>query len=383
MPEVTVTGGLGKPPHHLRYDASDKAFHQAKAFASIIDAVYGNQTATEYKPGMTPPTGGSPGYLIIPHKFANGRIDATGFGAVVDRNHGKPSTVIGGHAAGGQTVLAADGGLTYLVGKGGGSNTVIAGGGMNYISFLGDKGKNAVWTSTGNDTIYGGIGHTRISAGSGDNQIYLDKGQSRVFSHGHDTVHLSAGGTDTIEVLKGGHDVVRGASSGPGVQLTFIGGTHASTVLGGVGSYTIFGGAGGGDFHGGSSGDNSITAGPGAATIDGGGAGDTLTGGSANDLIKASTGNETLGGGTGDNVFDLTIHHIHGTAGAGTTDTITDFSQGTTTQDLLNVGGTHAINLALHSYSVTPSGGTFSLEDGTKVVLQGFTGSLTSSDFKH
>jgi len=371
--QVTVTGGAGHPPVTLDYTAHDLAFLQANAYASIIDSTY--TTAIYYNPNDAS-SPASPGYLIIPTKYANNIIDARGFGAVVDENNKGPSTILGGSARFGQIVLAGDGGLTYEARQG--DNTVVAGGGNNFISFLGDKGANAAYTSTGNDNIVGGDGSTTISAGAGNNKIFLGEGYSLVYSTGRDTVSLSSGGNDTINVLGTGSDVVRGADNGTGAKLTFIGGVVASTVRGGAGSDTISGGVGGGVFYGGSGGNNYIVAGAGSVTIVGGGNGDTLLGGYSSDLIRAGYGNETLGGGGGNNVFDLRMHLVvHGCAHD--VDKITDF----TTQDLLNVGGTRAINYALSTYHVVDGNGTFRLEDGSKVVLNGYAHPLTQSDFTH
>ncbi len=368
--QVTITGGAGRTPAALTYPNSGLDLRNAEYYAQVINTVY--QTAIYYNPNHPPPAPApTPAYLIIEAKYANNVIDARGFGAVVDENSNSSSTVIGGGAPHGQTVLASDGGLTYsaLIGN----NTVLAGGGDNRITFqgpngAGDMGSVAAYTGAGDDTIRGGDGHTTISAGHGHNKVFLYDGQSLVFSSGHDTVYLRGNGSDTIEVRPGGSDLVRAGQSDPGLRLHFDNGANASTVLSGAGSYTIYGGAGGGKFEGASGGDNSITGGTGAVTIEGGGSGDTLLGGSGADIIKASTGNETLGGGGGNNVFDLTIHDVSGASGHGTTDTIADFSK----MDLLNVGGATAIDHAMDTYHVLGGNGTFELLDGTKMVLDGF-----------
>lgn len=371
--QVTVTGGVGHPPATLTYSANDIAYMQAQAFAATIDKDY--KTAIYYNPYHA---ANSPGYLIIPTQYASNLIDAHGFGAIVDENNGKSSSIVGGYAKHGQTVLAGNGGLYYTAtGADAGNNTVVAGGGKNWISFSGDKGKDAAYTSTGNDTIIGGDGHTTIAAGSGDNEIFLFKGHSLVESSGRDTISLGAGGADTIAVLPGGRDLVEG-SPGYAVKLHFIGGAAASTVLAGAGSYTILGGAGGGVFQGGGSGHNSIVGGGGSVTITAGGAGDTLIAGNgAHNVITAGAGNETLGGGSGSTLFDLSLHTIVGVGAS--VDKILDF----TTKDLLDVGGIKEIDMALSTYHVSHGNGEFLLGDGSKIVLEGYTHPLTISDFKH
>ncbi len=380
--QVTVTGGAGRPPATLTYPNAGIDLRNAEYYARVIDTTY--QTAIYYNPNHPPPAPEpTPAYLIIQAKYANTVIDARGFGAVVDENSNSSSTVIGGGAPHGQTVLASDGGLTYsaLIGN----NTVLAGGGDNRITFqgpngAGDMGSVAAYTGAGNDTLQGGDGHTTISAGHGHNKVFLYDGQSLVFSSGHDTVYLRGNGSDTIEVRPGGSDLVRAGQSDPGLRLHFDNGANASTVLSGAGSYTIFGNAGGGVFHGGTGGDNFIKAGSGDASIFGGGAGDTLIGGSGSDTIETGMGNETLVAGSGKDILNLTIHDVTGTSGNGTTDTITGFNK----MDLLNVGGASAIDFAMDTYHVVGGNGTFSLLDGTKVVLDGFDPKhLTASDFKH
>ena len=372
---VTVTGGTGHSPATLRYDSKDLAEMNAQALAANIDSTY--STAIYYNPAQ-PPATPSNGYLIVPKQSADNVIKANGFSAIVDENNGVSSTVKGGGSASGQTVLAGDGGLNFTANRG--SVTVVAGGGSNLINLHNDSSSSAVYTSSGNDTIYAG-GAGTVSAGTGDNYIGLgrDAGGVLVQSSGQDTVQLGIG-SDTIDVIKQGSDLVRGASSysGSGFSLTFVGGANSSTVLGGSGSYDIRGGRGGGVLHGGSAGDNSIIGGAGAVTVYGGGAGDTLKGGAGNDKIIAGLGNETLGGGAGANLFNLSVHAANGTTGAGTTVSITDFNS----NDFLRLGSVAADNYALNTMQVVGNNTLFKLDDGTTVVLHGFT-HLTSTDLKN
>ena len=372
--QVTVTGGVGHSPATLKYDAHDLAVINAQALAATIDTNF--KTAIYYDPAHPPKTP-SAGYLIVGKGVATNTIDARGFGAIVDEDNGKASTIIGGGSDFGQIVLAGDGGLTYSGHSGG--VTVAAGGGDNLINLARDTSSTAAYTSTGNDTIIGGDGNATISAGAGNNLISLGAGADIVTVTGTDTIKLGSG-SDTIDVLKGGSAFIKGAASvsGSGFSLVFSNGGIASTVQGGAGSYSISGGAGGGVFTGGSAGDNSIVGGSGAVTITGGGAGDTLLGGSGADSISAAFGNETLGGGAGPDLFNLAVHAVAGAGGYGTTDNVLDY----TSKDLFHVGNTLAINYALNTYQVDGGSSSFLLEDGTKVVLQGFTGHLTESNFK-
>lgn len=370
---VTVTGGDGKNALGLNFMASQMVVAEAQALATAINANYSQ--AIYYRPSA-PPLTPSAGYLVIKNSVSANDIQATGFGAIVDQNITGATTIHGGDNAGGQIVLAGNGGLTFDAAHG--AVTVAASGGTNDINFRGDTASVAAYTGNGSDTIYGGNGNTVISTSAGTGRIVLGGGASLVQLTGADTISLGAG-QDTIDVIGRGSAVVGGASSvaGSGFSLVFIGGAGSSTVLGGAGSYSVTGGTGGGVFHGGSAGDNSITGGHGAVTIYGGGAGDTLLGGFGNDFIAAGLGNETLGGGAGANVFDLSIHSVEGKGGAGTTDVVLDFRG----HDLLDVGGIANINYALNTFDASGGIGTFSLLDGTKVVLDGVT-HLTAADFK-
>ena len=374
--QVTVSGGIGHGAAALNYSASDIAYNTASALAAVIDNTYSR--AIYYDPA-NPPLTPSSGYLIVGKTVASNTIHARGFGAIIDENTGEGSTIRGGDDATGQIVLASNGGLTFTAHSG--ATTVVAGGGDNHITFAGSKAASAAYTSSGNDTIIGGDGNTTVAAGAGFNTVILGAGNSLVGVSGTDSVKLGAG-SDTIDVLGGSaHVLGAGSVSGGGYSLTFVGGNgpYASTVAGGAGSYDIMGGAGGGVFHGGLAGNNLIAGGAGAVTIVGGGAGDTLEGGAGNDSIFAAHGNETLLGGAGNNVFGLTIHNVANTGGLGTTDVINDFNG----KDLLSIGGVKADNYAINTYKLTSAGGTFFLEDGTKVVLKGFHQQLSSSAFKH
>jgi len=371
MTQVTVTGGQGNPAAVITYDSQGLALMKAEALAAVIDAAY--TTAVYYNHFEV----GQSGYAIIDPARVGSASDVRGFSAVVVENDGTPTSVIGGGTPGGQIVLAGDGGMYFTATSG--DVTVVAGGGNNRINLAGDSGDDAVYIAAGDNTVIGGSGNTTIAAGIGDNTIRLGAGVSEVYDTGHDRVFLGSG-SETINVGAGGSVDVFGAASvaGSGVTLTFINGDERSTVHGGAGTYHIEAGAGGGVFKGGSAGDNYLVAGSGKATLFGGGAGDTLIGGSAADRLVAALGNETLMGGTGATTFNLTVHDLPDSAGSGTMDSIYDFNA----HDILYVGNAAAVNYALETYHVVGSNGVFLLEDGTKVTLEGFTGTLNHNDLK-
>jgi Ca2+-binding RTX toxin-like protein len=394
---VTISGGSGQPPVSLTYDANDAALLNATALAATLSATY--PSPIYYNP-QNPVSGFNGGELIIQQANASGgTIDARGFDAVIDQNNGVASTVNGGFAAN-QIVLAGDGGLTFH--SFGGNATVVAGGGDNMISFANQGGNEVVYTSIGNDTVIAGLGNATISAGAGINKIVLGAGAAQVISTGQDHINLGSG-TTTVSAGAGGSDYIVGAQSvsGSGYNLTFVGGDLASTIKGGAGSYSITGGAGGGWFQGGSAGNNSILGGAGAVTIFGGGAGDTLFGGSGGGRIFAGAGNETLGGGganttlfggtgsdsllvgSGDETVRAglgsdTIQFTANEGGYGVRDVLQDFNS----SDVIHLAGfdANAVNYALSTFKAAGSNGSFKLEDGTTVLLQGVT-HLTASNF--
>jgi Ca2+-binding RTX toxin-like protein len=374
MVQVTVTGGLNQPNITLQFTADDIAFKAAQKFAQQVTQTYMNTTAVTYNPGVTKVP--SAGYAVVPSSVTSG-IDVRGFGAVTLENNSHRDTVFGGGRGYSQTVLGGMGGMDFSAAAG--NVTVVSGGGDNKITFdrthghdAAATGSNAVYlsgTSSDHNTVVGGFGQTTISAGEGHNKIYTIGGTNDVISSGHDYVKMSAG-ADTINVMSGGTDTVYGGASTS--TLVFNGGSLASSVYGALGSITVMGGSGGGFFRGGKAGDNSINGGSGSATILGGGAGDTLIGGTGmNDVLRASAGNESLTGGDGSTNFQFYDHK--NPMGSGITDTITNFNSSDVIK-LLGGGTAAAINYALNTYQVAGGSSSFSLEDGTKVVLAGYTG---------
>jgi Ca2+-binding RTX toxin-like protein len=381
--QVTVTGGSGNPVVPLNYAANDLAFQMAEKLALQVDHAYSNATPIFYNPSTTVVPGR--GYAIVTNAVSNesAPIDVRGFGAVTIQNDDAVDTVLGGGRGITQVVLASDGGLDFSAAAG--NVTVVSGGGNNEITFdrrhshdTTDNGSNAVYISgAGTNTIVGGDGQTTISAGAGHNTIYTLGGTTDVISTGSDSVTMGSG-ADTIDATGGGSDTVSGGTYTS--TLVFLGGAHASTVYGGQGSISVTGGSGGGYFVGGAAGDNSIYGGSGSATVLGGGNGDTLLGGTGTgDVVGAGAGNETLGGGSGSTQFQF-----HDMENVGSPDTVYDTITNFNSSDLIKLIGADtsaAINYALSTYTVGSTSSSFSLEDGTKVVLSGYTGTLTHANF--
>jgi len=381
--QVTVTGGSGNPNILLKYAANDLAFQMAEKLALQVDAAYSHKTPVLYNPGVTPVP--ASGYAIVTNAVSDeGKfIDVRGFGAVTIENDDAVDTVLGGGRGFSQVILASDGGLNFS--SEAGNVTVVSGGGNNDIDFDRrhgnggtDTGNNAIYISgAGTNTIVGGDGNTTISAGAGHNTIYTQGGTSDVISTGRDEIKMGTG-ADTIDARGGGSDTVYGGTSTS--TLVFFGGSKVSSVFGAQGSVSVIGGSGGGFFRGGAAGDNFIYGGSGSTTILGGGAGDTLIGGTGTgDVLRAAAGNETLTGGDGSTTFQF--YDMKNVASMSTVyDTITNFNSADIIK-LIGVGTEAAINYALNTYTVGSTSSSFSLEDGTKVVLSGYTGPLTHSNF--
>lgn len=380
--QVTVTGGSGNPLIPLNYAANDLAFQMAEKLALQVDAAYGNSTPVYYTPSTPVP---APGYAIVTNAVSDEAtpLDLRGFGAISIQNDNSVDTVLGGGRGVTQVILASDGGLDFS--SAAGNVTVVSGGGNNFISFdrrhnneTNDTGSNAAYVSgAGTNTIVGGDGQTTIAAGAGTNTIYTRGGTTEVISTGHDSISMGTG-ADTIDATGGGSDTVTGGTYSS--TLLFLGGALASTVIGGQGSISVTGGSGGGYFSGGTAGDNSIYGGSGSATVIGGGNGDTLLGGTGTgDIVGAGAGNETLGGGSGSTQFQF-----YDTENAGSPSTVYDTITNFNSSDLIDLIGANsaaAINYALSTYTVGATSSSFSLEDGTKVVLTGYTGTLTHGNF--
>jgi hypothetical protein len=107
----------------------------------------------------------------------------------------------------------------------------------------------------------------------------------------------------------------------------------------------------------------------------------TIIGGKGETTISGGVGKDTIytGGGSGSTTFQF---KDMGNAGSATTvyDHITNFNS---TDIIKLIGGESiaAINYALNTYTVGAGSSSFSLEDGTKVILNGYTGPLTHANF--
>lgn len=173
----------------------------------------------------------------------------------------------------------------------------------------------------GNDTLIGSAGADVITGGDGDDSITSGAGSDN-----------SGGGA--------GNDTVRG-------------GADADEVKGGAGNDSVFGGAGN-------------------DTVRGGAGNDVLTGGAGNDTLYAGAGNDTLTGGDGVDSFIFS-------AETGSSDTITDFADGTDIINISSVSGVTGIS-GLTITNVT--GGALISATGLSITVTGATASsFSASDF--
>jgi hypothetical protein len=190
----------------------------------------------------------------------------------------------------------------------------------------------------------------QVSEGTQKSNITASTEITPVAGAAADNLHLGSGSA-TIDALARSNVIVEGGASS--FKLSFVGGAISGSV-----------------------GDKLIVGAHEAVTVVGG-ADDTLMAGVGTDRLVAGHGNETLIGGAGKTVFDLTTHKAISEEGHGSTIQILDFSS----KDVLVLGSSSAEEYALSTFHVVGGNGMFLLDDGTKVVLHGFT-ALHESNFK-
>jgi hypothetical protein len=320
--------------------------------------------------------GGAPGTLYvydIPGKGKSFTLPAGAGGVVLTGNkptsltgHGGTELLVGNSGPdtinagsnGGQSHTGAatsgvpSGGTTTMIG-GNAANEFIANGGSNLIED--GKGANRIYLTGGQDTV--------VTLGVKD-QIHVSatdltvSGTATVIGKGHDTISLLGSGSKVIEA---GSATVTGTG-----RFTFSAegagrGSHES-VQAGSGRNTLIGGHRTNVFAAGS-GFSSMVAGSGSR--------DTFIGGSGNSFMDAGGSAGWLSGGGARVVFQFDSSH-----GGHFTHTIAHFQHGKDHLDLVGYDSA----AALHSAHVKGGNTILTLDDGTKIILKGFTG-LKASDF--
>jgi Ca2+-binding RTX toxin-like protein len=403
MPSVTISGSSTQSAIALTFDTTAN-YTLAKQIAAQINAGVKDGSIVTSKnatPPVPPNLSGSyfqtnPGAAFLPAGYTSANINVASFGSAI---------LFDTSGALNQTILS-DQNTHLFFSVATGSGTVVAGGGGNELS-VGGSGAWSLNTGggPGNIILATGSGNDTISGGPGSNAIALGSGNDLITSTGDDIITGGAG-TETVDATAAKSDLVYGGSS----DLLFIGGVGGATVLGGTGSDTYFGAAvgptGSQYIVGGTAGNNLLFAGDGAATLVGGGSGDQLYAyGSSNQVLIAGSGNETLSaalssgadslsagkgndqiaGGSGADTFLAGTGNatIAAGAAAGVFEFIKGQAGGTEVVQGLFDGAGFKIDLqgygpganaaALASQTVTSSGVTITLNDGTSVTFDNVT----------
>jgi phospholipase/lecithinase/hemolysin len=365
---VTVTGAAGNVLTLVLPSVLVATEIQLQLAAVTAGLAAGSVTATSFATGITTasaPTlgGGTTGFAEIDSSTS---VDLpAGYGTVVD-------------LADGAATVAASPGSQLVINAGTGSLLYAANTGVETVSA--GVGGGLLFGGAAAMDVFGGAGATTLVGGSAGNTM--------------------TGGSGTLLAFGGG-------------GMSFIGGSGAATIVGASSALAATLGGGGGALFGGSAGGNALSSGSGPAILVGGGSGDVLTAtGSGNDLLVAGAGAETLNGaastgnlilfggpganslvgGAGSDIFVAGPGNATLTGGGGSndyfftdapgtarTEFITDFNPASAVLGLVGYGsGADAAALA----SATMSGGniTFSLSDGTHIVLAGAP-ALGSSNF--
>lgn len=241
---------------------------------------------------------------------------------------------------GGNDSLSGLGGADTLTG-GNGDDTISGGTGADSLS--GGNGNDSLLGEAGNDTLSGGAGLDTLIGGNGDDVL--------TGGAGADTL-TGGGGNDTADYSADGAGVTVNLASG-----TATDGGGATDTLNGIENVT------------GSAFADSLTGDAGANVISGGNGADTITG---------AGGNDTLTGGAGNDLFVITD-----TSGS---DTITDFTPGSSTDDVIDLTGVAAINNfgQLQAAATDDGNGNvvIDLGNGETLTLSGITeASLANADF--
>jgi Ca2+-binding RTX toxin-like protein len=264
--------------------------------------------------------------------------------------------------------------------------------GSKATSITGHSGTELLIGNTGNDTINFGGGTGTVVAGNGNNKIVAGAGPHQItIGKGADTVNLT-GGQDTVVSL-GNKDQIH--ASNTNLVLTGAGavigtGHDTITLIGSGGKVTSAGSAtvtGSGSFsfsaQGAGAGSNeSVQAGSGRNTLIGGHGTNVFAAGTGfSSMVAGSGSRDTFIGGAGNSFMDAdgaarVVFQFDSTSGGSFTHTIAHFAHG---KDHLDLVG-YDTAAAFASRHVSGGNTTITLDDGTKIVLKGFTG-LKASDF--
>ncbi|GAA5264650.1 hypothetical protein ACOSOMT5_P1075 [Acidiphilium sp. MT5] len=334
-------------------------------------ATYGNITTTGANSQITVTGGvltelGAQDTVISPYSFGALTINELGTGQFASVT-GSTRVSVGG------SNNIAD----LTVQSGGGPNPVMATiGGADNIVFAGTYSPVLV---TGADDIIRTSGTAAVTmagaANTGANTVIASGFDAITTATGNSVISIPGGSwNSTITNLAGNDTIFAGAASpGGSNQLAIQGGSgtlivtdmasgRTITMTAGTGAVTATGANNGSVFIGGTGGDNLLAA-SGNSTLIGNGGSNTIMGGTGNELLVAST---IAGASNSFLINSLTANNAT---------TITGFgAQGTSDSLILQSG------LSISQTTTSPLTGTLlTLNDGSKIFLSQFTGSLHST----
>ncbi len=267
-----------------------------------------------------------------PGSIANETVYAAGnavlFGAAIGQ--------VTFHAGAGVcTVVGAQGGTLRMYGGSGNGSTLWASGIGSFAQYFGGQGTA---------TVVGGAGELYVQGGTGAVTVFGGTGQAEIFGTAGPSTYVIGDGASTVT-----------AATGNSVWLA--GAANESLV------------ASGGDilFYGkGSSGANVYQAGSGPVTI---------IGGTGDSTFIAGNGAATMEGGLGADIFSFTSGI---TGGPLADDTIENFQVG---KDIIALNGyAGGVQAVLDTQKISGDTTSYTLPDGTHLVLQGIAG-LSASSF--
>jgi hypothetical protein len=334
-------------------------------------ATYGNITTTGANSQITVTGGvltelGAQDTVISPYSFGALTINELGTGQF--------ASVIG-------TTRVSVGGSNNIadltIQSGGGPNPVMATiGGADNIVFAGTYSPVLV---TGSDDVIHASGTAAVTmagaANTGANTVIASGFDAITTATGNSVISIPGGSWNSTITNLAGNDTIFAGAAAPGGsnQLAIHGGSgtlvvtdmasgRTITMTAGAGAVTATGANNGSVFVGGTDGQNLLAA-SGNSTLIGNGNSNTIMGGAGNELLAAST---VAGARNSFLINSLTANNAT---------TITGFgAQGTSDNLILQSG------LSISQTTTSPLTGTLlTLNDGSKIFLSQFTGSLHST----
>jgi len=296
---------------------------------------------------------------------------------------------------------------------GAGDDSVL--GGLGDDTMIGAAGDDTLKGEDGNDNLFGGFGDDRAEGGLGADLIRTGPGSDTLLGgEGNDTL----GASNRADLLRGegGDDFMLGSNGND----RLFGGDGADTMLGGNGRDTLSGDAGADRLVGGNQIDwasydaagaavaASLTTGTGSAgealgdvlidieNLEGSAFNDTLTGSSGTNRLDGGAGGDVLSGAGGADILAGEGGADTATGGAGNdafwyrtgegADTITDFTAGAATDDVIRLFGFGAaVNTFAEVIALASQVGADTVIDfggGNSITLEGVAvGSLHADDF--